>query len=88
MVDVGGLRWMHEVNDVTELLPDSADNEEFMIFWVGSSVEREVLFDLFGVDDLMVLDPHMVCVLMHILRFSLDSYSSLTVAMRRPNSPC
>ncbi|KIM70512.1 hypothetical protein SCLCIDRAFT_12458 [Scleroderma citrinum Foug A] len=35
------------------------DNEEFMIFWVGSSVEREVLFDLFGVDDLMVLDPHM-----------------------------
>jgi len=76
------------VGDVTGLLLDSADNEEFMIFWVGSSVEREVLFDLFGVDDLMTLDPHMVRVLMHIFRFSLDSYSSLTVAMKRPNSPC
>lgn len=76
------------MGDVTGLLLDSADNEEFMIFWVGSSVEREVLFDLFGVDDLMTLDPHMVRVLMHIFRFSLDSYSSLTVAMKRPNSPC
>lgn len=76
------------MGDVTGLLLDSADNEEFMIFWVGSSVDREVLFDLFGVDDLMTLDPHMVRVLMHIFRFSLDSYSSLTVAMKRPNSPC
>lgn len=76
------------MGDVTGLLLDSADNEEFMIFWVGSSVDREVLFDLFGVDDLMTLDPHMVRVLMHIFRFSLDSYSSLTVAMKRSNSPC
>ncbi|KAL4067050.1 hypothetical protein V8B97DRAFT_2025337 [Scleroderma yunnanense] len=35
------------------------DNEEFMVFWVGSSARREVLFDLFGVDDLRALDPYM-----------------------------
>jgi protein transport protein SEC24 len=39
-----------------------------MIFWVGSSASPQLLKDLFGVDDVMSLDPHMV-------RFSLTTRS-------------
>ncbi|KAH0826675.1 hypothetical protein J3R83DRAFT_5063 [Lanmaoa asiatica] len=33
------------------------DNEEFMIFWVGTGVSPRRLLDLFGVDNIVALDP-------------------------------
>lgn len=40
--------------------PRILDNEEMMVFWVGSSVSPQLLQDLFGVDDIMTLSPRTV----------------------------
>jgi len=40
--------------------PCILDNEEMMVFWVGSSVSPQLLQDLFGVDDIMTLSPRTV----------------------------
>jgi len=37
-----------------------ADNEEMTIFWVGSAASPQILKDLFGVEDVYSVDPHMV----------------------------
>jgi hypothetical protein len=37
-----------------------ADNGEAMMIWIGNSVSPRVLLDLFGVDDINLVDPMMV----------------------------
>lgn len=36
------------------------DNGEVMMIWIGNSVSPQVLLDLFGVDDINLVDPRMV----------------------------
>ena len=47
------MHWSYHSDIVT-------DNEEYMIFWVGSAVSPQLLNDLFGVDDVTAIDTHMV----------------------------
>jgi len=37
-----------------------SDNDENMVFWIGSSVSPQILSDLFGVDDVSAVNPRMV----------------------------
>jgi protein transport protein SEC24 len=43
------------MNDATLL-----DNGEVMIIWVGSSAAPQLLTDLFGIDDIMNINPYLV----------------------------
>ncbi|RPD55953.1 sec24-like protein [Lentinus tigrinus ALCF2SS1-6] len=37
------------------------DNEDAMMLWIGASVSPQLLKDLLDVDDIMQIDPHMLC---------------------------
>ena len=42
------------------LLVEILDNDEMVVFWIGSGASPQLLRDLFGVDDYMSIDRRMV----------------------------
>ena len=42
------------------LLAATLDNDEIVVFWIGSGASPQLLQDLFGVDDFMSIDTRMV----------------------------
>jgi len=42
------------------LLAPTLDNDEIVVFWIGSGASPQLLQDLFGVDDFMLIDTRMV----------------------------
>jgi len=42
------------------LLAATLDNDEMVVFWIGSGASPQLLQDLFGVDDFMSIDTRMV----------------------------
>jgi len=52
-----------------------------MILWVGTSVPPKVLEDLFGVDDIALIDPRMVSIIFHESRMSLLTWVVIPVCL-------
>jgi protein transport protein SEC24 len=43
------------------------DNEETMVIWIGVNASPQLLSDLFGVDEIFKIDPHLVSSIQIIL---------------------
>lgn len=57
-----------------------SDNEESMVFWIGSSVSPQILSDLFGVDDINAVNPRMVCIACFFLLLLTSNLACVTCA--------